>query len=75
MEPLGQAPVQSSWGVWNCSRIGFEHESLTACTNGHRNGPLNWLKVVIVTTAERVGQRLHQDVWDQVRRLIKNLPG
>jgi hypothetical protein len=24
-------------------------------------------------TAERVGQRLNQDAWDQVRQLIKNL--
>jgi len=24
--------------------------------------------------AERVGQRLNQDAWDQVRQLIKNIP-
>ena len=37
---------------------------------------LNWHDVVIVTTsrAERVGQHLNQDAWDQViRQLIKNL--
>lgn len=37
------------------------------------NCQLNWLNVVIMTTAERVGQGLNQDAWDQVRRLIENL--
>jgi hypothetical protein len=59
--------------VWNRFRVGFEPESLTGCTNGRGNCPLNWQNDVIMTTAERVGQRLNQDAWDQVRQLIKNL--
>ena len=46
---------------------GFERGSFDDWANGHGNCPLNRHDVVIVTTsrAERVGQRLDQDAWDQ----------
>src|SRR5208283_4698655 len=50
-----------------------ENHSLTR-RHGHQRQHLVRTSVVRKTTAERVGQRLNEDAWDEVRRLIKNLP-
>ena len=55
VEPLVRVLVQPSLMVWNRFRVGFEPESLTGCTNGRGNCPLNWQNDVIMTTAEREG--------------------
>ncbi len=72
VEPLGRALLQPSL-MAGIVPVSFKPESLTGCTNGRGNCPLNSQNVVSMTTAERVGQRLNQDAWDQVRQLIKNL--